>query len=154
MKYLFILATILFMIFMPNREVKVKFVEANEGSEEQISITPTPSKMPQIDKLPSKRINDYSPKVEGLIRDIFGTDADVALAIARAESGLRCDAVGDRHLSPSSYGVFQIRAFINRPGIEELTDCETNIRYAKFMFDRQGWQPWSAYTNKAYLRFL
>lgn len=154
MKYVLILATICFLIFMPHRNVRVEMQDENKGSDIPSFINGEDKNMPDKALDDEKRISTPSSTVERLILDIFGEDADIALAVARAESGLRCDAVGDRHLSPSSYGVFQIRAFANRPGIEELTDCEANIRYAKFMFDRQGWHPWSAYTSGAYKSFI
>lgn len=92
--------------------------------------------------------------VVSLIKRYFGDDWKIAYAVARAESGLRCGAVGDTGLNPSSYGVFQIRGFSTRPPIEDLLDCEKNIAYAAQMQKWQGWSPWSAYTNGSYLNFL
>lgn len=144
---------------MPKRHVQVRVVDVQalekQGSDIIPFINGDEENVPENVVLPQKTMDTTSQDVEQLICRYFGDDVcETAIAVARAESGLRCDAVGDRHLSPSSYGVFQIRAFANRPGVEELTDCEANIRYAKFMFDRQGWHPWSAYTSGAYKSFI
>ena len=92
--------------------------------------------------------------LENKILELFGKDGPVALAVAKAESGLRCNALGDTQLTPSSYGVFQIRAFATRPPIEDLYDCHKNIEYAYQMYKRQGFQPWSAFTSGSYKKFL
>lgn len=99
-------------------------------------------------------LNSDQEYVIGLIKLYFGNDWKIAYAVARAESGLRCNAVGDTGLNPSSYGVFQIRAFTTRPPVEDLLDCEKNVAYAAQMQKWQGWSPWSAYTNGSYLNFL
>jgi len=69
-----------------------------------------------------------------------------ALRIAGCESNYRSNAVGDVGLpdgGPVSVGVFQIRAFHNRPSIEELKDYVTNIDWAHGMWKAQGFQPWT-----------
>jgi hypothetical protein len=89
-------------------------------------------------------------------------DCKTALAIAKAESGLRCEAVGDGHIAfmkngteyGKSYGVFQIRHLEGRPNPEELLSCEFNINYAYNLYKAQGFKPWSAYKNLAYKRHL
>lgn len=99
--------------------------------------------------------------VISLIKKHFGPDWKLAYAIARAESGLRCGAVGDHAIAywadnieyGKSYGVFQIRHLQGRPEPKKLQDCEYNIMYAKQLFDRSGFYPWSAFTNDSYLAF-
>ena len=100
--------------------------------------------------------------LEDKIRVVFGEYADVAIAIARAESGLRADAIGDGHISylqdgveyGMSYGIFQIRHLPGRPTPAELLDPDFNIKYAHRLFLRSGFYPWSAYTSKSYLEYL
>lgn len=88
---------------------------------------------------------------------------DTAVAIAKAESGLRADAVGDGHitfwengvLKGMSCGVFQIRVIGNRPDCETLKNPDFNIEYAAGMYEAQGhFGAWSAFTNSSYLRHL
>lgn len=108
-------------------------------------------------QFPKKEFN-----VEGYIKQVFGKDSATALAVAYAESGRRCNAVGDGGLQfnrdgvkyGASYGVFQIRYLKGRPSPEQLLDCRTNILFAKSMFDRQGFKPWSVFTSKKYLKYL
>lgn len=115
-------------------------------SPRQTSDNPTP--------LSQTSLNSDQEFVLSLIKRYFGEEWKTAYAVARAESGLRCNAVGDTGLNPSSYGVFQIRAFSTRPPIKELLDCEKNIAYAASMQSTQGWSPWSAYTHGSYLAFI
>ena len=89
-------------------------------------------------------------------------DCNTALAVAKAESGMRCDAIGDGHIAfikneieyGKSYGVFQIRYLVGRPDPSLLLDCAFNIDLAFQMWQKQSWRPWSAYTNQSYLKFL
>ena len=79
-------------------------------------------------------------------------DCNTALAIARCESGLRIDAIGDDYpingLHLQSLGIFQIRAFANRGTREQLLTGTYNIDYAYKMWKEQGWQPaWSCATK-------
>lgn len=117
----------------------------------------SPKTEPTVSRTPTRvSPRNYGDKsfVVSLILKHFGSDATIAIAVAMAESGLRCEAIGDGHLDPKSYGVFQIRAFKGRPPIEKLLDCEENIKHARQMQLKQGWKPWSAFTNKSYLKFL
>ncbi len=134
----------------------------------RMDVTPTPLFI--YPTLPTKEIKndpkpilsptsiDFSgypnPEIAKYICDKFGKDCKIALAVAMGESHMNCKHIGDKNLTPSSYGVFQIRAFKGRPEPLDLLDCYKNIDYAKAMFDRQEWQPWSAYTNKSYEKFL
>jgi len=89
-------------------------------------------------------------------------NCNIALAIAKAESGLRCDAVGDGHIAftkdtieyGKSYGVFQIRYLVGRPNPSQLLNCEFNINYAYGLYQAHGWHPWSVYKSGAYRKFL
>jgi hypothetical protein len=100
--------------------------------------------------------------VEEMITIVFGEDADIAIAIAKAESALNPDAVGDRHLMykkhgvywGDSIGVFQIRTFPDRPSREELFDAWFNVNYAYELYIDYGWKPWSAYKNQSYKQFM
>jgi hypothetical protein len=94
------------------------------------------------------------------ISQVFGKDAPTAIAIARAESGM--DATATQSERNKTYnkdgtktvdrGLFQIND-VNIPALQkagiidtadDLLDPETNIRAAKFLYDRDGWKPWNA----------
>lgn len=102
--------------------------------------------------------------VEDLIIETFGDNWKIAYAVARAESGLREDAIGDHTLDfrgkdgkvyGMSLGVFQIRYLPGRPKVKDLLDAKFNIEYAyKLSKGGTDWSPWSAYKNGAYKAFM
>lgn len=99
--------------------------------------------------------------IEDKIEAVFGSDARIALAIAKSESGLK-NVKGDQHIEfiqdgkvmGHSCGLFQVRVLEGRPNCEELMDEDTNIAYAKKIFDKVGWSAWSNYKNGKYIAFL
>lgn len=127
------------------------------------STTPTPTIRIQDPKYTAK-ITQTPEKnaVKELVCKYFGNQCEIATAIFFAESGLRCEAVGDGGLAyfqdgveyGKSYGVAQIRHLPGRPDPGTLLDCESNIRHAYGMWQAQGWNPWSAYKNGAYQKYL
>lgn len=85
------------------------------------------------------------------------------LAIAKAESGLRLDALGDTTITDRTWGpsvgVFQIRTLKTQHkgcrDYEKLSgDLAFQVDCAKQIYDSQGLNAWSAYTNGSYRRFL
>jgi len=89
-------------------------------------------------------------------------EGHIAVAIAKSESGLRPDAKGDipiqymheGKLIGHSCGIFQIRVLPSRPNCEELKDIDTNIRFARKLYDSSGFHPWSNYKNGRYLQYM
>lgn len=101
--------------------------------------------------------------IQQLIREVFGEHAEDALKVAKCESGFNPNVVGDTHLLTNnggdivgdSIGVFQIRTGgkdFNRARANgmtpdefraEMKDPVKNIKYARTMFDREGWRPWT-----------
>lgn len=82
--------------------------------------------------------------IEDKILDIFGEDANDALAIAKCESSLNPRAVnkGDKLLNGhESVGLFQI-SLIHGLDREKLFIPDYNILMAKELFDKKGWSPW------------
>jgi len=100
--------------------------------------------------------------VKQIVCQYFGDQCEVATAIFFAESGLRCEAVGDGGLAyvqngveyGKSYGVAQIRHLVGRPDPSTLLDCEKNVEYAHHLYERSGFYPWSAFTSGAYQKYL
>ena len=93
-----------------------------------------------------------------LIKKYFPPEEwDRAYQVMKAESGGRSEAVGDNYpirgeIRPS-YGLFQIRTFPNRPSPKELLNPETNVKYARQLWENVGrkWSPtWSAATKLGY----
>lgn len=87
------------------------------------------------------------------IRAKFGQNAEAALKIARCESGIRADAIGDLHLDGGtnpSLGVFQVRYFGGARGTkEQLLDYRYNVDKAYQMSG--GGINWSAWSCKKVL---
>lgn len=89
----------------------------------------------------------------------YGWNVSVAMAVSRAESGLRADARGDTHLTyyrdgiryGDSWGCFQVRYLPGRPTPTQLTDPIQNVSYAYNLYKANGWKPWSV-CNKGIVR--
>lgn len=100
--------------------------------------------------------------ISQMIAEKFPEDPKTAIAIAQAESGLRSDAVGDKHIEfvkdgkvmGHSCGIFQVRVLEGRPDCESLKDVEKNLEYARKLYDSHGWKPWSAFNNQSFKKFL
>lgn len=87
----------------------------------------------------------------------FDWDCKTALAVATAESGMRCDAQNiNKGTNSLDLGLFQINSVHLRKGwkVAELLDCTTNINRAYEIYKGSGWQAWSAYKNQSYKRHL
>lgn len=93
------------------------------------------------------------PVIGDIIRT-FGSDYRVALAVARAESGLRCEAYHfnqDRARSVD-HSVFQLNDVHSWRG--NLNDCHQNVIIAKEIHDESGWWPWVVYQRGIYKAYL
>ena len=107
-------------------------------------------------------------QIMAYIVQVFGDDAFDAIQIAKCESGLNPETIGDTNLMShnngelvgDSIGIFQVRtggegwnrAKANGMSAEEfrvyLKDYKKNIDYAKTIFDQEGWSPWYNCMNK------
>ena len=87
----------------------------------------------------------------GLIKQTFPEDTERALAVARCESGLNPDAINTRNPNGTyDGGVFQINS-VHRKRLESLGldkfDPEDNVKFARMLYDEQGWKPWVCHTK-------
>ena len=107
-------------------------------------------------------------QIMAYIVQVFGEDAPDAIQIAKCESGLNPETIGDTNLMShnngelvgDSIGIFQVRtggegwnrAKANGMSAEEfrvyLKDYKKNIDYAKTIFDQRGWSAWYNCMNK------
>lgn len=85
---------------------------------------------------------------EAAIRAWFQGHEAEATEVARCESGLRHDAVSP---GGSNVGTMQINR-VHRRQFEEVTGqpfyegakvAWFNVQYARWLFDRSGWDPWT-----------
>lgn len=114
-------------------------------------------------KVESSPDNSPESSPEQLIKEAFGKDAPIAIAIAKAESHLNPEAVGDLHITfekdgklmGMSCGLFQVRILEGRPDCETLKNPKVNIEYAKKLYKAKGdFTDWSAYNSGVYLKYL
>ena len=115
---------------------------------------------PQV--IEKKVILDYPEEIdtpiEKYICDKWGTyDCKTALAIFKAESGLREDAVGINTNNTIDVGIAQINSVhFKKVGcsLKELVDAYKNVDCAYSIWKVQGFNPWVAYNNGNYIAKL
>lgn len=116
--------------------------------------------------IPVEKVQAAEPQlsdIEQMIKDAFPENYREAIAIAKCESGLNPTRIGDKNLITyngddivgNSIGLFQIRTGgkdFNRARANNMTPDEfrkwmldpvENIKYAREIYDRQGWGPWT-----------
>lgn len=92
---------------------------------------------------------------EDLFVKNFGSEAETMRAICKAESGLDTNAIGDTNTKYPSVGLCQIRLLPERQiTMEQMKIPEENLKYAKLLYDKYGWKPWSAWKDGSYLKYL
>lgn len=103
---------------------------------------PTPENFFLVGQVKAKEIEtpsaSASPTIEDRIRMRFQENGEKMVKIAKCESGMRPEAVGDKNLTfiqdgvtyGTSHGIFQIRYLKGRPTPEKLHDVNTNIEMA------------------------
>lgn len=96
--------------------------------------------------------HEYPEDVEGIVRSYF-KDIPLLAEVARCESTFThidpdTGSVKRGHMNPADLGVMQINEYYHGDTAErlglELHDLEDNLAYARYLYDREGVQPWSA----------
>lgn len=96
-------------------------------------------------------------ETEKKICDAFGLHCKEAIAIAKAESGMRVDAMNINTNNTIDLGLFQINSVHYKKqgcSLQEIVTVEGNIKCAKQIYDASGWNAWVAYNKGVYLKFL
>lgn len=117
--------------------------------------TPTPYEVTQATTGSLKAIVLPSQEeVAQKIRSVFGDAGEMAVAIARCESGLRPNATGYNSNSIDQ-GVFQINSIHQaKYAGEDIYNLDVNLRVAYQIFKASGWGAWTTYHNGCYQHFL
>jgi hypothetical protein len=93
------------------------------------------------------QVSEYKAKISA----VFGDDAERAIKVAQAESGINPVAHNSGGGGTGAFGLFQIRGKLHRKTLvdagiiktdSDLFDPDTNIKAAKFLYDKYGWEPW------------
>ncbi len=87
------------------------------------------------------------------IFNAFGSEFKIALAIARAESGLNPAAVNVNRNGSRDIGIFQIND-AHGWSAEERFDWRKNIWMAKELRDRNGWTEWAVFNNGQFRQYI
>ena len=96
--------------------------------------------------------HEYPKDVEGIVRSYF-KDIPILAEVARCESTFthidpETGTVKRGHMNSSDLGVMQINEYYHgeraaRLGYE-ITKLEDNLAYARYLYEKEGVQPWSA----------
>jgi hypothetical protein len=110
----------------------------------------------ELDKIISE---SEKPELAKYICDKFGpAQCATALAVAKAESGMRCDALGINTNKTADLGVYQINTVHLKKGgswtLANMGDCYKNVDLAYELWQQQGWEPWVAFWSGSYLVHL
>jgi len=114
---------------------------------------PTSEIVKVIERIPE--YDQLETDIEKYICDKFGAyDCKTAIAVAKAESGLREDAIGINTNKTIDVGIFQINTVhFKKPEcqLKDIVDAKKNVDCAYSIWKAQGFQPWVAYTTNRYL---
>lgn len=85
-------------------------------------------------------------------------ECKTALAVAKAESGMRCDAFHANTNGSVDVSVFQLNSVhLSKGGewtLENMANCYKNVDLAYELWLTNGWSSWVAWTNSSYLSKL
>ena len=125
----------------------------------------SPSSQVQAQTVTPSPTPTFDQGCEAWTRTIFGDEADIALAVGKAESGLRSDVINkwwDGKRGEWSVGCYQINIYAHRAKIPGKTDSEreawlkvpkNNVMMAKIIKDASGWGAWTGYTSGRWKEF-
>ena len=128
-------------------DIYLKHVNKAEAKEEVVATT-----TPKVVEI--KVIYSSEESIERLIRETFPEQPELAVAIARCESGLVPD-IQSHHMQEygreRSFGLFQVHEpdwadDAERLGLDDWrTDVEENVKLARYIYEKAGksFRPWS-----------
>jgi len=101
---------------------------------------------------------DLKTDVEKYIYTVFGIENyKIAIAIARAESGLREDAININTNNTIDLGIFQInQVHYKKEGcaLKDIVTYKGNVDCAYKIYKSSGWSPWVAFKSGAFIGTL
>ena len=153
---------------LPTEEGKKTYEQARTELKD-VDVLSKDYKPRTLSQVPEQEIESYKQYV----REVFGDEADLAIQVMLEESKGIAEAIGDTDAGKvfdykgekvgDSVGLFQIRtggkdwpttkSRAEAEGIplyqfrNNMLDPYQNIRYAKYLVDKEGWQLWSTYNT-------
>lgn len=146
-----------------------KVIEVKNNVVDEIKIEEVKKETKEEEKKEKKELS-----IEDKIKLAFGDEGELALSIAKAESGLNPKAMNTNiKTGDYSIGLFQINLLGNlfegrykravylgykgektREALTEwLKDADNNIKFAKSLRETSGWSQWSTYKRGEHLKF-
>lgn len=150
-----LMATLNFFLLLALPAILMYFAYANEYIKVQNEAIEIRKEVHLIKEAKAKSPEEMT--TEEYICYKFGKDCKIALAVSQAENGTRqCDRIGVNTNRTVDVGIFQINSVHFKKGytLNDFTDCKKNVDIAYEIFQIQGWNPWVAYTNSSYKKFL
>jgi hypothetical protein len=108
----------------------------------------------------TERSEKSKESIAQLIYSEFTERPNTALAIAKCESSLDANRIGDTHLAKWSYGLFQINQTWHTYSEETLLNPVENIKIAKQIYNDfeqrtgDGFTAWTCYKENLYKKYL
>ncbi len=138
--------------FQFNRIITVILKKPVEIKERKLEVTQIVNIVEQIPEL-----EDLTP-IEEYICEKWGVyHCQTALAVSRAESGMREDAFNINSNNTIDVGIFQINSVhFKKEGcsLKDLVDQYKNVDCAYEIYEDSGWGAWVSYTNSSFTQHL
>ena len=152
----FVLSTAIYggVMFYNTHDFRSPILFQNPVPVKELNIeSPVPSKSGILIK--QSYAEELTP--EEYIEHKFGKYGQIALAVAKAESGLREEAINTNTNGSIDSGIFQINSVHwGKEGcsLKELLEWKKNVDCAYQIFEASGFTPWTVFKSGAYIAKL
>lgn len=138
------------------RRTTIVSTQGSAPKSARVVVTPQPVVTPPASVKLVKPPAGSKSAIARMIRQAFGADGNLMVAICLAESGMRPEVSVVDSNGVQSTGLFQINDGVwkTEEQINELRDPAHNVQRALGKYRSQGLRAWGAYTNKSYLKHL
>ena len=130
----------MFMAFIANAQVEPAVIEY-----QAVEVIPEPRVV-----LIATEITWTEERIIEEIKTTFPEEPELAVLIAKCESGLNPNAINDRNTNKTiDRGIMQINSVHDTTGYD-LFDVQDNLAFARKLYDESKWLPWVCWTKKLY----
>lgn len=93
-------------------------------------------------------------RIEQEVREVFHETPNTAVAVFKCESELKPDAYNGSNTNGSNdTGIAQINSVHDTTGYD-LYDVQDNLKFAKKLYDSDGWLPWVCFNKNLWQKHL